>query len=1605
MHATSRVWTHCYRFCIAAAFSGLVAADPALGEAAPRAFAVIIGIDDFSEAEGGFGNLTACVNDAVGLAELLAGQSYYGGRSDERRIHLFTQAVPETPSAQERQIPRVRREYRVTKGQVLEALGEVGALAGTGEVVFVFVATHGAFADADQGSDLHLLLSAYRAGDEDTYLSFKSIANMLAHTPARVVFILNSCHAGGAVGGLAGKAYFDALFEGKDRYRAIITSCKPDQRSYIAPGADHSFFGKALIEALGGAAASPLTDEAVFSYLGCVPDRVRDAGGAHEQAPQLWRWLGGVSGLTVVSQPSVVGGPTSSLAERLTDPRWLDEWDRDQALHLLHLHMQAAPAESGGGGLCRPDIERILRETSYQELGDYEAWERDRLGLTEADNLPSPEELKQKRQGWVAALHQFLTAEAVDADPDSYYRALGEARMPPTICKVEVEGDGGAAEGGRFSHDRPTYELSYVPDEVALYVAGAEPQLEVQPKTRHPQSTGNRQLAICLRVRRQPVGQPFFKGNRKADNQPPPVPLTEKRNEIRLRIRETADPDLVSSPRALVVNCPSNLTIDAPPLVEGNNVTVLERSVELKGRVWDENATEKPEVSIVNSGDGQTAPARVEGPDAEQVYTWAATVDLEESETALQVGARGSEGAIGPAWIPLTLCYQTVQFVDVPELPSAEWKPQPKPGEEARPGGKAVVRICRGDWPVLEGEFAVGDGRTVSIPSLAAMRPVRREVTFDGAAPDIVEFEPTDVPLTALDAYSAQDAIEGEGSKLRMACGTYTVKVNESDIWQVSPSEFTVEAGDGPLEAPLTASRHADCGIRIATKDKPTDAAISMSLEADWTDPREIEEGATTDLEAGEYRLTIKYDPEPSHRVDVSQLAQYMPDPDPPEGVDRLTSVRITPDGLELDLPFVERYPPCALPDDSVPQVATVVKADGKEVAQLAAGARQLPLDEKIKPGQELILETPDGLECYRGQLRGEGREREVVPGKGGGVLRGSFQLTKVPSVLTGTRLEPVPDGVAFPGRPDSDRRPTRDSPVPVGKYMLFGTLKLPGCTAIPLESEVTVKPGKNPPTDALDLLKSLTEEQVLGAISTHDLSLTVWHTKHVGDQERGTRSQANGALVDLEPVREEFELAAARKELGKACPAAVAKLLEDYTVPDPTEQDDGVRFEDLLAGPYQVRVKLEGGDEWLTPEPDRVEVRADRDSPQALQIKSFYQELDFGLPADAKGWTILVKGKERQLVEGSLLPLSEPKEQGKVEVRKGDLVVWRGELAKGEWKGERGVEEGFARGALQIKGLAPDMEATLRSVDGGVPYTETQSGSANGGPQGRETADKQGTIQWGDLPIGRYVLTVEGFEAVEVPVTEGRSPELFHAKDELKPVLAKLPVDFGAELAADSVTLERVKLLAIPAVQLGMVDADELLRDIEREGWQTALPFGTYHLQATWQDGDTYKWCKCDYALTADASPLSLGPDKFAPVTADARLGLQKQVERVGRLEPGKGRGTDVADEPLDRDAVVELRPADDPEQVFSAKYQTTSGKWSYFWVDDLPLGEYDVWVATEKGDKVAKGARLVALRWENLESVGDAQAIQYQAKVALDFRSVEAGGDPTVIDVKQTD
>jgi len=258
----------------AVAFHGR-AADAAAGLAG-RAFAILVGVDDFSQTEG-LNDLPACVNDALGITAALATQALYTAPEGEARVHVFLAPRSGELGVRPAEVlnARVHVGFEEGSASVLAALSEVAQQATRAEdLVLVYVATHGAFVEAESGQQLRFLLPDYRPDRSNTFVTFDQLANGIRGVKAQVVFLLNACQAGGDTGG-ASEGYFERLLRESDGYRCVIPSCARDEQSWIGPGRAQSLFGECVIEALQGRGLHEgQTEVAVHNFIEYLVDCV-----------------------------------------------------------------------------------------------------------------------------------------------------------------------------------------------------------------------------------------------------------------------------------------------------------------------------------------------------------------------------------------------------------------------------------------------------------------------------------------------------------------------------------------------------------------------------------------------------------------------------------------------------------------------------------------------------------------------------------------------------------------------------------------------------------------------------------------------------------------------------------------------------------------------------------------------------------------------------------------------------------------------------------------------------------------------------------------------------------------------------------------------------------------------------------------------------------------------------------------------------------------------------------------------------------------------------------------------------------------------------------
>ncbi len=200
------------RCCLYAVIAGLL-----LASAAPRACAeppaaggkrlFYIGLALYSEAWS--------ENDVVGLAGRLENASRY---------HVVPMIASNVMAA--------RRRYPVADDATIAAMvGTAAAQSGPGDVIFVYISTHGA----------HQMLARKVGNNPPTALGSRELARKLAPLAGhRSVIIISACYSGSLISDLRAPE------------RIIITAARADRSSFgCAAGSRHTFFGEAELDAFG----------------------------------------------------------------------------------------------------------------------------------------------------------------------------------------------------------------------------------------------------------------------------------------------------------------------------------------------------------------------------------------------------------------------------------------------------------------------------------------------------------------------------------------------------------------------------------------------------------------------------------------------------------------------------------------------------------------------------------------------------------------------------------------------------------------------------------------------------------------------------------------------------------------------------------------------------------------------------------------------------------------------------------------------------------------------------------------------------------------------------------------------------------------------------------------------------------------------------------------------------------------------------------------------------------------------------------------------------------------------------------------------------------
>jgi hypothetical protein len=174
-----------------------------------------------------------------------------------------------------------------TRDAILTALSGLAARTSAGSSLFVYISGHGAQVTSGARAGEYILpVDTVFQSDEtlaSTAISGNEFTAIMAAIPARkVLVVFDCCHAGGLgqakdatapmiKAGLPAR-YYERLAAG--RGRAILSSSRDSEPSYVLPGAVHSLFTQHLLAGLGGCAPSADGLIRVFDLFEYIQPRV-----------------------------------------------------------------------------------------------------------------------------------------------------------------------------------------------------------------------------------------------------------------------------------------------------------------------------------------------------------------------------------------------------------------------------------------------------------------------------------------------------------------------------------------------------------------------------------------------------------------------------------------------------------------------------------------------------------------------------------------------------------------------------------------------------------------------------------------------------------------------------------------------------------------------------------------------------------------------------------------------------------------------------------------------------------------------------------------------------------------------------------------------------------------------------------------------------------------------------------------------------------------------------------------------------------------------------------------------------------------------------------
>jgi hypothetical protein len=234
------------------------------------AYALVVGIADYRHVT----RLPAAVrHDAQAVQDLLADPQHCGYPPGHVTLLLDEQA---------------------TRDAILTVLSSLAARTSAGSSLFVYISGHGAQVTSGARAGEYLLpVDTVLHSDEtlaSTAINGSEFTAALAAIPARkVLVVFDCCHAGGlgrpkdaaaplVKAGLPAR-YYERLAAG--RGRAILSSSRDSEFSYVLPGAVHSLFTQHLLAGLGGGVPGADGLIRVFDLFEYIQPRV-----THEQPSQ-----------------------------------------------------------------------------------------------------------------------------------------------------------------------------------------------------------------------------------------------------------------------------------------------------------------------------------------------------------------------------------------------------------------------------------------------------------------------------------------------------------------------------------------------------------------------------------------------------------------------------------------------------------------------------------------------------------------------------------------------------------------------------------------------------------------------------------------------------------------------------------------------------------------------------------------------------------------------------------------------------------------------------------------------------------------------------------------------------------------------------------------------------------------------------------------------------------------------------------------------------------------------------------------------------------------------------------------------------------------------